>query len=126
MKRMNDMEEKLLVLITCSGLSNTGKCTTQAAAMLRQRNPGLVDYHLVVSGGEPITVPEGLDENSLKVIVIDGCDDFCGRKKAEECGLMPVSHVVATVCGVVKSGMNEPEFRDIEVVCRAAEKEMRR
>ena len=123
---VNDMEERLLVLITCSGLSNTGKCTTRAAVMLRQRNPDLVDYHLVASGGASITVPEGLDNDSLKVIVIDGCEDFCGRKKAEVCGLMPACHVVATACGVVKSGMNEPEFRDIEAVCRAAEREIRR
>ena len=125
-KRMNDVEEKLIVLITCSGLSNTGKCSTQAAAMLRQRNPGLVDYHLSPTGAESLAVPEGLSSGSLQVIVIDGCKDFCGRKRAERCGLVATRHVVATDCGVVKSGMDEPTFRDIEVVCRAAEKEMRR
>lgn len=123
---VNDREERLLVLISCSGLSNTGKCTTRAALMLRQRNPDLVDYHLVASGGASITVPEGLDDDSLKVIVIDGCEDFCGRKKAEACGLVPASHVIATACGVIKSGMDEPQFRDIEAVCRAAEREIRR
>ena len=94
--------------------------------MLRQRNPDLVDYHIAASGAELITVPEGLDRDSLKVIIIDGCEDFCGRKKAERCGLMPDCHVVATTCGVVKSGMDELIFCDIEAVCRAAEKEMRR
>ncbi len=122
---MNDAEY-LTVLITCSGLSNVGKCTTQAALMLRQRNPDLIDYYIAASGTESITAPEGLDRDSLKVIVIDGCEDFCGRKKAERCGLMPDCHVVATACGVVKSGMDEPVFRDIEAFCRAAEKEIRR
>lgn len=122
---MNDTDY-LTVLITCSGLSNVGKCTTQAALTLRQRNPDLVDYHIAASGTESITVPEGFDRDSLKVIIIDGCEDFCGRKKAEGCGLMPDFHVVATACGVVKSGMDEPVFCDIEAVCRVVENEMRR
>ncbi|MDE4908565.1 putative zinc-binding protein [Methanogenium marinum] len=121
-----DNAESPVVLVTCSGLSNTGKCTTRAAVMLRQRNPELVDYHISTAGAESLAVPEGLDPGSLQVIVIDGCEDFCGRKKAELCGLVPACHVVATDCGVVKSGMDEPLFRDIEVVCRAAEREIRR
>ena len=123
--RMNNTES-LVVLVTCSGLSNTGKCTTRAAMMLRQRNPELVDYHIAASGEKAMAMPEGLDADSLRVIVIDGCEDFCGRKKAEQCGLVPACHVVATACGVVKSGMDEPVFRDIEVICRAAETELRR
>ena len=122
---MNDGESQV-VLITCSGLSNTGKCTTRAALQLRQRDPGLVDYHIAASGKKSIAVPEGLDPASIRVIVIDGCEDFCGRKKAEECGLVPAFHVVATDCGVVKSGMDEPKFTDIEALCRAVRKEMYR
>ncbi|WFN34266.1 putative zinc-binding protein [Methanogenium sp. S4BF] len=117
--------EKLLVLITCSGLSNTGKCTTRAAIMLRQRCPEMIDYHIAASGSDPFMVPDGLDAGSLRVIVIDGCDDYCGRNKAEQCGLIPDCHVVATTCGVIKSGMDEPGFSDIEAVCRAAEREIR-
>ena len=122
---MMNEREYLTVLITCSGLSNAGKCTTQAALMLRQRNPDLDDYHIVASGTESMTVLEGIERESLKVFVIDGCEDFCGRKKAERCGFITDFHVVATACGVIKFGMDKQIFRDIEAVCRATEKEMR-
>lgn len=120
---MND-EESLVVLVTCSGLSNTGKCTTRAAVMLRQRNPHLVDWHIIASGENSMALPEGLDPGSLRVVVVDGCEDFCGRKKAEQCGLVPSCHVVATDCGVVKSGMDEPKFTDIEALYRAVKEKM--
>ncbi|WAI00203.1 putative zinc-binding protein [Methanogenium organophilum] len=119
-------DESPVVLVTCSGISNTGKCTTRAAVQLRQRNPDLIDYHIAASGEGSMAVLEGLDPGSLRVIVIDGCEDFCGRKKAEQCGLVPAGHVVATDCGVVKSGMDEPKFADIEALCRAVKTKMHR
>ena len=125
MVRMSDGECSV-VLVTCSGISNTGKCTARAADQLRQRYPELVDYHIDACGEGPMAVPEGLDPDSLRVIVIDGCEDFCGRKKAEQCGLVPACHVVATDCGVVKSGMDDPGFADIEALCREVAIEMRR
>ena len=122
---MNE-DECPVVLVTCSGLSNTGKCTTRAVEQLRRQNPDMIDCHIIASGENPMALPEGLDTGFLRVVVVDGCEDFCGRKKAERCGLVPDCHVVATDCGVVKSGMDEPAFRDIETVCRAAEWKIRR
>lgn len=122
--RMSDGECPV-VLITCSGISNTGKCTARAAQQVRQRYPELVEYHIDACGEGPLVVPEGLSPGSLKVIVIDGCGDFCGRKKAEQSGLKPACHVVATDCGVIKSGMDEPDFADIDAVCRVVTAEMR-
>ena len=68
----------------------------------------LVDYNIAASGSKDTTLPEGLADESLRVIVIDGCGDYCGRNKAELCGLIPDCHVVATDCGAVKSGLGEP------------------
>lgn len=122
---MNECWEER-ILITCSGISNTGKCTAQVAIMLQQRNPGFIDYFIDAAAEEPIKIPEGLDVGSACVIIIDGCGDFCAKRKAEICDILPDCHIVATDCGVVKSGMDEPKFSDIEAVCRAVEQEMRR
>ncbi len=73
-----------VTLVTCSGLSNTGKLTARAGM--------LVD----------------------RVLALDGCEDTCALKKLREIGVEPDLHVVATGCGIVKNGMAEPRFDEIE------------
>ena len=80
-------------LITCSGLSNTGRLTTQAAMMLVSRSPGAIAWVQAHKGEHLIAdVTTGADQ----IIVIDGCSDHCATKK---CGLEGVTadiHIVAT------------------------------
>lgn len=95
-----------VILVTCSGLSNTGKLTGQAGMVARQRCPGSVEACIPAN-----CLPASL---SGRIAALDGCEDACALKKLRENGVEPDLHVVATECGVVKNGMAEPRFDEIE------------
>ncbi len=103
-------------LVTCSGISNTGKLTTQVALMLMQRNPGqYVWMHAKQSAG---TLEAEIIDAEL-VIVIDGCPDCCATKKLPKSCLAPHHHIIATELGIEKNGMGEVRYDEIEKVVRA-------
>ena len=58
-------------LVTCSGISNTGKLTTQAALTLLQRRPG---YYVWMHARQSTATLEEEIGDAEQVIVIDGCD----------------------------------------------------
>ena len=100
-----------IILVTCSGLSNTGKLTGQAGMVVRQRCPGSVEA----------CIPARRLSASLsgRILALDGCEDACALKKLRENGVEPDLHIVATGCGIVKNGMAEPRFDEIEQLAGA-------
>ena len=103
-------------LVTCSGISNTGKLTTQAALMLMQRRPG--QYVWMHAKQSSATLEEEIGE-AEQVIVIDGCTDCCATKKLSKSNLTPHHHIIATELGIEKKGMGEVQYEEIEKVVRA-------
>jgi uncharacterized metal-binding protein len=51
---------------------------------------------------------------SGRIFALDGYEDTCALKKLREIGIEPDLHVVATQCGIVKNGMAERRFDEIE------------
>jgi uncharacterized metal-binding protein len=95
-----------VTLVTCSGLSNTGKLTGQAGMVVQQRCPGSVETCIPAR-----RLPASL---SGRVLALDGCEDTCALKNLREIGVEPDLHVIATECGIAKNGMAEPRFDEIE------------
>lgn len=110
-------------IVTCSGLSNTGKLTTQVAVTLLRHNPGMLDW--VRAGVEPDSLRRTL-ETADQVVAINGCADCCARKKIEVLGVTPDREVIATDLGVVKNGMADPEYAEIDLVVRAVREALNR
>lgn len=108
----------MIVLVTCSGISNTGKLTTQAALSLMQRRPGRFQWtHVKKSAAS-------LDEEirgGERVIVIDGCNDCCASKKVTETGARSHVHIIATDLGIEKNGMADVQYQEIERVVAAVQ-----
>ena len=115
-------DDDVLFLITCSGITNTGKLTAQVAAVLVQREPDLFEEHLhakqstrdmedVINGG--------------KVVVLDGCMDHCADKKLKSLCITPHIHIIATEEGIEKNGMADPRFDEIEILVAAVRKAVR-
>ncbi len=117
-------EHRQITLVTCSGLSNTGKLTLQAGAALLRRSPGLFDDHI------PARCPTGVLEQAAAgaeyLVVLDGCSDCCGRKKLQALGIEPHLHIIATSCGIEKNGMAEPRFDEIERLAAVVREAIRR
>jgi uncharacterized metal-binding protein len=102
-------------LVTCSGISNTGKLTTQAALMLMQRRPGQYVWMHAKQSAATLEADIG---DAEQMIVIDGCTDCCARKKLSASCLAPHHHIIATELGIEKKGMGEVQYDEIEkLVC---------
>ena len=110
--------EMTFALVTCSGVSNTGKLTTQAAFYPAQAEAG--DRTSWMHARQSAASLEAEIEGAEQVIVIDG---VCGRLRQEETlprpGSAPDLHIVATELGIEKNGMGEVGYDEIEKVVRA-------
>jgi uncharacterized metal-binding protein len=105
-----------IAIVTCSGISNTGKLTTLAAQVLLQRKPGR--YVWMHARQSAARLEEEISDGE-QVIVIDGCTDCCATKKLSKSCITPHCHVIATELGIEKNGMGEVGYDEIEKVVRA-------
>jgi uncharacterized metal-binding protein len=108
-------------LITCSGLSNTGRLTTQVATILISRHPAAITWVKAHKGAENIA--DSVEDADL-IIVLEGCSDLCASKKIIDVGIKADIHLVATELGVVKNGLAEVQWSDIENVLTAIEQKI--
>jgi len=108
-------------LVTCSGISNTGKLTTQAATLLMQRKPG--QYVWMHAKQSAATLEAEIGDAEL-VIVIDGCTDCCATKKLSKSNFTPHHHIIATELGIEKKGMGEVQYDEIEKVVAAVDQKI--
>jgi len=108
-------------LITCSGLSNTGRLTTQVATILVSRHPATITWVKAHKGLEGIT--DAVEDADL-IIIIEGCSDRCASKKITDVGIRANIHLVATELGIEKNGMAEVQWSDIEKVLAAVEQKL--
>ncbi len=103
-------------LVTCSGISNTGKLTTQVAQILLQRKPG---QYMWMHAKQSAATLEAEAGDAEQVIVIDGCTDCCATKKLAKSCLTPHRHIIATELGIQKNGMADVQYEEIEKVIHA-------
>jgi uncharacterized metal-binding protein len=103
-------------VVTCSGVSNTGRLTTQAGILLMQRKPGMFVCMNCKQSAESLKIDAGGAE---RLIIIDGCTDCCATKKLASAGLAADVHIIATDLGIEKNGMADVKYDEIEKVVRA-------
>ena len=108
----------MIVLVTCSGVSNTGKLTTQAAISLIQKRPGRFLWTHIKKSAASL---EEECRDGERVIVIDGCRDCCASKKLGETTIAPRIHIIATDLGIEKNGMADVQYQEIERVVAAVQ-----
>ncbi|MDD4568467.1 MAG: putative zinc-binding protein [Methanoculleus chikugoensis] len=111
-------------VITCSGVSNTGKLTAQTGTALMRRCDGRLEACIAATRATPAL--ETAVRHADRILVLDGCGDCCGRKKVQALGIEPDLHLVATDCGIAKNGMAEPRFDEIERLSAAVMDAIRR
>ncbi|HOJ95860.1 MAG TPA: putative zinc-binding protein [Methanospirillum sp.] len=110
-------------MVTCSGISNTGKLTTKVSESLHRKCPGLIECSFAARSD-----PEKLRDflaHAKRIVIVDGCSDCCGRKKIKELGYDPDIHIVATECGIIKNGMEDPRFDEIELMTSIVREKIR-
>ena len=116
-------DDRPVLLLTCSGISHTGKLTTLTGNSLRCRHPVLVTRHL------QLTALKRSLENELShdecLVAVDGCDEGCAKKRMDLIGRIPDAYLVATREGITKRGMEEPRYDEIECLCQAVVRTIR-
>ena len=116
-------DENPLILITFSGVSNTGKLTAQVGSILAQRDPDIFEGHL---HARQSTRDIEAVINGARTVVIDGCADHCAAKKLKSLCLTPDIHIIATEEGIEKNGMADPKFDEIETLIAATYRKVRK
>ena len=117
------LDDSGITLITCSGISNTGKLTVKTCEMLIRRCPGLIELCLSARS-DPEKLLDALT-HAEQIVVVDGCTDCCGRKKVREHGYEPDIYLIATECGIIKNGMEDPRFDEIELLTTVIREKLR-
>jgi len=112
---MND-DESHITLLTCSGISHTGRLTTVTGHSLRCRHPALIARHLQLTALKR-PLEEEISEGEC-LVAVDGCGERCAGKRLDAIGKVPHCHVIATEEGITKRGMEEARYDEIEVLSR--------
>jgi len=109
------------ILITCSGLSNNGRLTTQVATILMSRHPS--DFTWLKASTNLEKLSEAANDADL-IIIIEGCSDHCASKKIIEMGIKGDFLLVATELGIEKNGMAEVQWSDVQKMLGAVKQQL--
>jgi uncharacterized metal-binding protein len=88
------------LVFTCCGAAYSGQVSNRAGVNLSQEGAGNMFCIAAVGAGIPDKMNRA--RNAGRRVVIDGCEDHCGRKIMEAAGLPVDLHVDVTTLGVEK------------------------
>lgn len=114
--KISPVKKRNTLIFACSGLSNTGKLTMQAAATLAFRRPDMYRAAPAPKGTE--AVEDALSEG-FRVLTLDGCEDRCATKKLGEAGIQAEVYLMVTELGVKKTIPSDVKPEYIEKIIRA-------
>ena len=88
------------LIFTCCGAAYSGQVSNRAGGNLMKEGVGNLFCVTAVGAG----IPDKLERtrNAGRRVVIDGCDDHCGRKVMEGAGFSVDLHVDVTALGIAK------------------------
>lgn len=117
-------DDRHITLLTCSGISHTGRLTTRTGTSLRCRHPDLIERHLQLTNLKAPLDVELRDGDVL--VVIDGCEECCAKKRLDTIHTIPDFSLIATREGITKRGMEEARYDEIEVLSQVIIKAIRK
>jgi uncharacterized metal-binding protein len=104
------------LIFACSGLSNTGKLTMQAASTLAFRRPDLYRAAAALKGTSAV---EDAFSEGFRILALDGCTDRCTTKKLDEAGMHAEVYLTVTELGVEKTRPSDVKSEYVEKIIRA-------
>ncbi|WP_011305179.1 putative zinc-binding protein [Methanosarcina barkeri] len=109
-------KRKSTLIFACSGLSNTGKLTMQAASTLAFRRPNL---YRAAAAHKGVDAVEDAVSDGFKIIALDGCTDRCATKKLDEAGMKADVYLMVTELGIEKTRSSDVKPEYVEKIVRA-------
>jgi len=107
---------KNTLIFACSGLSNTGKLTMQAASALAFRRP---DMYRAAAAHKGVDAVEDAISEGFRILALDGCTDHCATKKLDEAGLKADVYMMVTELGIEKTRPSDVKPEYVEKIIRA-------
>ncbi len=104
------------LIFACSGLSNTGKLTMQAASALAFRRP---DMYRAAAAHKGVDAAEDAVSEGFRIMALDGCTDRCATKKLGEAGMQAEVYLMVTELGIEKTRPSDLKPEYIEKIIRA-------
>jgi len=114
-KLADDTQSRLI--LACSGASDVGHLTDRAARALAREGVGRM-YCLAGIGGRVKSMLT-TTRNAKKVLVIDGCEEECGRKTLQQAGIDRFLHLKMADLGFQK-GKSTQTPGDVNVITQEA------
>jgi uncharacterized metal-binding protein len=109
---------KITVVLACSGSSNVGQMTNEAAKRLDVN--GDAKYFCLAGVGGQVSGMVASVKGADKVLVLDGCPVGCGKKCADQAGLSEYHHLVVTELGIEKKHSFELPEADVAKTVEAS------
>jgi uncharacterized metal-binding protein len=107
-------DDRQVVLLTCSGISHTGRLTTKTGTWLRYRHSRLITRHLQLAALKHPLDEELLDGEDL--VAVDGCEECSIKKRMDAIGTRPDVYIVTTSEGIIKRGMEEARSEEVDTL----------
>jgi len=95
-----------------------------AGNSLRCRHPVLVSRHVRLTSLTRSLEKELTGDECL--IAVDGCEECCAKKRMDLIGKIPDAYLIATREGITKRGMEDPRYDEIECLCQAVVRTIRK
>ena len=103
------------LIFACSGGSNVGQITNDAAKKLDQE--GLGNFFCLIG------IPTGIGpivantKSADHIICLDGCAVACAKKALDDTEIPIGTYIIATECGIEKGHHFDIKCEEIETVC---------
>lgn len=111
-----DCKAEDIILLPCSGGSNCGQITNQAAVSLDTMGVGRI-YCLAGIGAHIDGMIESA-RGAKRLVALDGCQVACAKKTIEHAGLKVTDWICVTEEGIAKSHSFLLEQEDIDNIVR--------
>jgi uncharacterized metal-binding protein len=108
--------KKNTLIFACSGLSNTGKLSIQAASALAFRRP---DMYRAAAAHKGVDAVEDAASEGFRILALDGCTDRCATKKLDEAGMQAEVYLMVTELGIEKTRPSDVKPEYVEKIVRA-------
>lgn len=110
------------VVLACSGGSNVGQMTNEAAKRLDMAGDGI--FFCLAGVGGQISGMVASVKGADKVLVLDGCSVGCGKKCADQAGVSGYQYLVLTDLGIEKKHVYDLPEADVAKAVQAARQQL--
>lgn len=109
------------LIFACSGGSNVGQISNEAAKRLDQ--DGMGNFFCLAGFAGDVSGIITSSREAENTVVIDGCNIACAKKAFERCNVPISTYVVVTDLGIEKGHHFNLSDDEIHCVCEAAKKQ---